>query len=342
MSFLYKGNSRPLWNKAWQAFVGGSKDLLSSYLATKAVAVTTDLDVASDNTFSIPVTESGSIKKGHTLYNKTASFGKMKMGLCIVAPTDIVPGLGMTLLRGGVTVDEDYDMANVFKVNKFGRSKNCDNNTLTDIWSKSDQPIWLAPTAARIHAIVSSSASDAAAAVGAQVVKIYGLTSWSEEEISEEVTLNGTTAVNTTNAYVIIHRMKVISSGATAINVGTITATAAVDTTVTAQIDPEIGQTLMAIYGVPEGRTVNMSNYYCSAIRGSASFSVEVFLLVNPDPENSLHYLVKNAVGVTTEGNNYISQVYDPKYAITGPAIIKIQVEASLDNAEVSAGFNLE
>jgi len=237
-------------------------------------------------------------------------------------------------------------IANTSAVNKFGRTINADNNTATDVWDRANnadnQPIWVAPTQARKHNIASTSSSDTSGGAGARTVRIYGLTSWSTVEEYEDVTLNGTTNVATNKSFVIIHRIKVTSWGATNINVGTITATAVTDNTVTAQIDPSNGQTLMAIYGISSAEAVYMAVYYASAIRGSASFSVETKLLVNDAPNNELtNFKIKSDIGVTSEGSNYVERCFRPYYKIEGPAIIKIQAMSSLDNVDVSAGFDL-
>ncbi len=223
---------------------------------------------------------------------------------------------------------------------KFGRNTDCDQNTDTDIWD-GDDPIWTAPTAARQHTIVSTSSDDGGSLNGARKVKVYGLTSWSAAEVSEEVTMNGTTGVNTSNSYVIIHRMKVTDYRSTGPNVGTITATAMTDATVTAQINPGEGQTQMAVYGIPSGVNFYMVKYYASIAKGSASLATTTKLMVNPIPGTELGgFLTKHTYGMTTEGSSSIVQDFPIPNKIEGPAIIKIQTRATADNSDVSAGFD--
>jgi len=250
-------------------------------------------------------------------------------------------------LTGNTSLDIPSGALSRFSsVNKFGRSTNVDSGVATDIWDRAnpthDQAIWLAPTAARIHAIASSDANDDGdpAGTGARTVQVFGLKTWDSEETSEVVTLNGITGVNTANSYVIIHRIKCLTWGSAGPNVGTITATAATDGTVTAQINPLEGQTQMAIYGIPSIRTAYLTQFYSSLLRSVAA-SGDMTLLFNPIPDvDPLHYLVKHTWSIhSTEGER--KHPYDPYSAFTGPGILKIQAAGSANNCDVSAGFDL-
>jgi hypothetical protein len=231
--------------------------------------------------------------------------------------------------------------------NKFGRATNVDNGVDTDIWDRAnptnDQAIWLAPTQARVHAIVSSSADDDGDP-GAGTVRVYGLKTWDSSETTEDVTMNGTTPVNTANSYVIINRMKVFLSGTSGPNVGVITATAAVDGTVTAQIGAGMGQTQMAIYGIPSTKNAYMTSYYGSVIKASGSASIALTLLVNEEPDTTpTAFLVKHTNGASTAGGTYFRHEFTPYFSVVepGPAIIKLQANGDANDLDVSAGFGL-
>lgn len=231
-------------------------------------------------------------------------------------------------------------------LNKFGRANNCDSTVATDIWDRAnttdDDDIFTPPTVARVHAITSSSVNDAAAGTGARTIRVWGLTSWTAAETSEDVTMNGTANVNTTNSYVIIHRMRVLTSGGTNINIGTITATAATDGTVTAQIQAGFGQTLMAVYGIPSIRDLYITNWCASLNKGAgATVSVQMSLLSTADvTSNLLNYNTKHTHAIFSAGSSYIQHFFRPYYKIDGPAIVKIQANSNTDNTDVSASFD--
>lgn len=240
-------------------------------------------------------------------------------------------------------------ISGVSHVNKFGRSTNVDSGVATDIWDGADptldQDIWVAPTAARVHQIVSDSASDdgSPGGIGARTLRVFGLTGWGTAEVTEDITLNGTTNVATSNSYVIIHRLEVLTKGATNVNVGTITATADTDGTITAQMQPGKGVTQMAIYGIPSVQTAFMTNYYASFAKSAgAAGAVDISLLFNPEPDSELtNFVVKHTQSIQSTGTSHFRHVFNPFNVFPGPAILKIQGDGSANDLTVDAGFDL-
>ena len=237
-------------------------------------------------------------------------------------------------------------MAGVSHVNKFGRTINADNTVLTDVWDAAATPVWLTPTAPRIHAIASSDdtdgKTDAPASVGARTIRIYGLKTWDTAETTEDITLTGTDAVNTAYSYVIIHRMKVLTSGASGPNAGLITATSAVDAKVTAQIVIGAGQTLMAIYGVPSTQTAYLTGYYSSVERDSPQGADGEFQLRwTMDVENSPTIFLVKHTWSTGDADAPYQHYYNPYNAFAGPGILKMSVTSDADDTHVDGGFDM-
>jgi len=232
-------------------------------------------------------------------------------------------------------------------VHRFGTAPDGIQTTPTDLWNRANaaalQQIWLPPTAARIHSIVSTSASDdgSPVGVGARTLRIWGLTSWSTAEVSEDITLNGVTPVNTVNSYVCINRGVVITSGATSINVGTITATAATDATVQVQMNPGRGQTERIAYAIPSVRQLYIVNLNVAINSSTATDRVDFDLAVNTNPDvQTTNYIVRASMKVTNTGTSSYDWVFDPYFRIDGPAIVKIRGTGSAADIDATAGFN--
>jgi hypothetical protein len=238
----------------------------------------------------------------------------------------------------------------VSTVNKFGRNIEVDSGVVADIWdgghtvaSGGVSLIWVAPTIARTHTIASTDAGDTSDGAGARTMRISGLIDWDIPEVSEDVTLNTGSPPVTARSYVIIHRMQVLTMGATSVNIGTITATATGDGTVTAQLRPGEGQTQMAIYGIPSVQTAYMGRIYANVNRSVvASSAVDISLRVNPEPDAQLtNYLAKHTFGLQTDGTSAFTILYYVPKVIPGPAIIKIQATSGANDMDISAGFDL-
>jgi hypothetical protein len=234
--------------------------------------------------------------------------------------------------------------SSVSVLHKYGRNFDIDIATSPeDIWDGGG--IWVAPTQARVHSLASTNAADAAGGTGARTVVVEGLTSWEDQvPYTETVTMNGTDPVNTTTPYVIIYRMYVRTAGSGAANAGDITATAAVDGTVTAKITAGYSQTLMAIYGAPRSKNLMLTRWYASINRavGQTLASGDLLLLTNYYPDEDIDlFRTTQTMSVVSSGNSYAEQSYDTPIQIPGPCILCVQCElAGKDNMDISSGFD--
>ena len=235
----------------------------------------------------------------------------------------------------------------VVGVNKFGNAPDGLQVTETDIWARADatptQQIWLAPTDARIHAIVSTSTSDdgAPVGVGARTIRVRGLKTWDSLETYEDVILNGTTPVNTASSYVSINRMVVLTSGATSINVGVITATAATDSTITAVILAGQGQTQQAIYALGSQTNFYMSGFSVTIGSQVAAHRASCTIKVCAQPETvPTVFTHKHKINVVAQGTSARLHQFIPPLRIDGPAIIKLSGVASAADIDAAGHFD--
>lgn len=235
-------------------------------------------------------------------------------------------------------------------INVFARNIEIDAAIAADVWDGghtiasggSISLIWVAPTTARQHAIASSSGSDSSAGVGARTVRIRGLIDWDTPEVIEDIVMNGTTSVTTTQSYVIINSMEVLTKGATSSNVGIITAFAITDATVTSQIRAGEGHTHQSVYGISSLDSMYIGRLYSNANKaGGATGFADVTLLTNPEPDSELtNFQSRHTFGLMTDGTSALTINYWVPKTIEGPSITKVQVASGTNNMDISAGYD--
>jgi hypothetical protein len=250
---------------------------------------------------------------------------------------------GGVLNVGDFQVEVSRGIAGYSHINKFGKNADIDQATdPEDIWDKGG--LWVAPTAARLHALVSTSGNDKgtpAAGTGARTVEVQGLNEdW--DYTTETVILDGVTPVNTDNTYWRIFRMIVLTAGSGGVNAGTITATAAVDTTITAQINIGNNQTMMAIYTVPNERTGHMNSFYASVLAATPAGTQVTFQLWARDAENAGAWQLKHEVALVSDATSYANHPFRPAKKFQSKWDIRLTVgEVTADNASVTGGFDI-
>ena len=195
------------------------------------------------------------------------------------------------------------------------------------------------PTVASVLKISSTSANDASAGTGARTVFIGGLDG-NYNVVSETVTMNGQTAVNTTNSYLYVNELYVASVGSGGHNEGTINAGTG---TVTAGVPDVLYDLISATYNnrttghycVPAGYTGYMTNGLFSAGQASGTTSVTGFLKQH-GPDGILR------VGaVTTVNNGAAVFPFDPPFVIAEKTCVGSSAVGSSANNAVSSYFNI-
>lgn len=190
------------------------------------------------------------------------------------------------------------------------------------------------PATASVLDIVSTSTNDDGNPVGtgARTVYIEGLDN-NYNVTSEIVTLNGTTAVQTTKEYLYVNQFYVATVGTGGANAGEITAK--VDTTLYDLIAVGFNQRTTAHYCVPAGYTGYLTTGLITAGQASGSTSVTAYLKQH-GPDGILR------VGaISTLNNGSVQYDFAYPYKIPEKNCIGASAVGSAVNNSVSAFFNI-
>lgn len=208
--------------------------------------------------------------------------------------------------------------------------------SIETVWAEGGTYAYLA--AATVLKISSSDTNDTASGTGARTVAIFGLNA-NYEEINEVVELNGQTAVNTTNSYLRVFRMYVLTagSGATAAGViyaGTGTVTSGVPANIYATIAIGANQTQMALWTVPANYTFYLTGVFYTSAHATATAWTN-FQLV----QRTLGGVFRQQSSARTAGSgNFILDLHTP-IAFAEKTDIEIRAIASAASSNVSAEF---
>lgn len=157
---------------------------------------------------------------------------------------------------GSIDHDYKYDVSlglvsDTSAWNKFGYNLDIDTGTTEVIAAFGGTYTPMAT--AEVLTFVSTSTDDASGGIGARQITVVGV-GGDGLPLTEVVTMNGTTNVNTTNTWFGVNRVFVSSAGTGGINAGVITGTSSTYST-QAEVPAGEGVTQQAIFTVPEGYT---------------------------------------------------------------------------------------
>lgn len=223
-------------------------------------------------------------------------------------------------------------------VRKFGYNPDTDASSNPETITTFGDVYW--PTTAVAAAdidIVSTSANDDGDPVGtgARTITIQGLDGDYKLQ-SEVITLNGQTDVHPTLNYLRIFRAFVMTAGTVGTNDGTITMDVG-DANTMAQIYTGRGQTLQAAYTIPANYRIGyILAWNVSVISKTAAYATMV-LEVRP---YGGAWQTKEMTGVSNATAFRQRFEFPSSYAAKSDVRIRA-IDASADNLEISAGFEL-
>ena len=224
---------------------------------------------------------------------------------------------------------------------KFGNNTTV-GDSLETIWAEGGLYSYL--TAATVLKVSSSSTDDTSAGTGARTVQLYGLDG-DYNEINELVTLNGQTAVNTTQSFLRINRMVVRSAGSGGANAGVIyagtgTVTTGVPANVYASVNGVTGsnQSLMALWTVPAGYTAYILQYDISNGTTSNTPAVcKLILAVRPYGEV---FQSKDVKSLTT--GMHVEETFSIPQKVTEKSDIEVRAISSSNSVSFDISAALE
>src|SRR5210317_1793289 len=216
-------------------------------------------------------------------------------------------------------------------VNKFGYNPSIGSLAFETIWETGGNYPWQS-TAVTVD-VVSDDTNDDVAGTGARTLRIQGLDG-SYNLAEETVDMDGTTTVSTTQTFLRVFRMSVETAGTSGNNVGNISVTYTGGSDVAATIAEGNGQTLMAVYTIPAGKT----GYIVAINFGSSKDQEQTCKLKTRDNT------IANSAFQTKEYLNIRGDfTYFPKRAITKiteKTDIELQAISS-STSSASGGFEL-
>ena len=184
-----------------------------------------------------------------------------------------------------------------------------------DLWPLGG--VYVFPTVSSVLQVMSSSASDTAAGIGARTIKVSGLNNL-YEPVTETFTLNGLTVVTGLVSFFRVNHAQVITTGSSEVNVGNITIrTPSLNTL--SYIESDTGQSRQAIYTVRNNYVAVSTYIHAAMVSGGQAKDYAIFQLRSKVPGGS--WITNQIIAPRNEGLGQIA--YDP--------IVPVPFEAKTD-----------
>ncbi len=219
---------------------------------------------------------------------------------------------------------------------KFGRNPAVGTDGFDAIWNGGGFYTGFNATEAETVTVISSEAEDNSSGTGLRTIRLYGLDENYLEQ-TEDLELNGTTAVTSSLSYIRLDTARGLTAGSTGSNIGDITIAQSITTSVVFAVLP-IGynSTMVAAYTVPAGKTGYVISQR-SGIANKQSAAAEMRFQIRQPAEV---FTVMGSAALNSTGTGYIEQDFPIFKAIPEKSDVYVEAEASATVA-ITAFFDI-
>jgi hypothetical protein len=244
---------------------------------------------------------------------------------------DVWAGRVRAALGATTSITDHYSVSGTTNKIVLTANEYAANDTTLNIDLDNDTSAGITPA----HTSVDTTPGVLSSGTGAHIIEVAGNDA-NNVLTYERVSLEGTTGVNTTNSFISINSMRVVTAGSGGCNAGKITATALVDSTVTSQI--EIGENVSAqavYFGNPVSERV-VNNLYVDATNASSTAITTV------------SYYTKKLNGLWVKGASLQLTADSPRFesddfipTLAKNEAIKFSAVASTGSSAVNVNFDV-
>ena len=212
-------------------------------------------------------------------------------------------------------------------ISKFGQNSDIGTGAYEDIWDGGGTYTWPSDGTAPITHIYSTIAET-------QDIEVQGL-DINGDQVTQTITLTGTTVAPLTTALWRIFRMKNVG---TVDNAGTIHASDSGKVVSYAQMAPGNNQTLMALYTIPNGKTAYMYRGGASIVGTNRAYSIDGKMCMR---EYGGVCQLKHTFGASTDGSSTFQHEYPFPLPISGKTDIIVSAISSASGGVLNTTFDL-
>lgn len=184
--------------------------------------------------------------------------------------------------------------------------------------------------------VLSGSGSDISTGTGARTIKVIGVDG-DYNQVEEDITMDGTDVVTGQQTFLRVFRSFVTTAGTSETNTGTITIRSSDDNVTMAEIPLNgggEGQTQMAVYTVPAGKTLYVNQLtFTASVSGTGNKYATIKLISRDSATKVKRVRFVNVMNANRDTANF-------KYPLVYPEKTDLECRASSnDDALISASF---